>query len=265
MVRGAPNCEHERDARAIPIFKTMNFPTMPTSKNVIKALEEIADPEIAEHSGRFFKSGPGEYGEGDQFLGIRVPKQRKIAKKHKNLSLDEVAKLLESPFHEIRLTAVLILVYKYQRSKQLEEHKKIYEFYMNHLEDVNNWDLVDSSAKYIAGHFLFEFDKNRTILYELSDSENLWERRVAIMTTFYFIDRGDFELTLKLAKKYLDAPEDLIHKATGWMLREIGKQDEELLRKFLDQHYQNMPRTMLRYAIEKLDEPVRQMYLKGEI
>ncbi len=165
----------------------------------------------------------------------------------------------------MRLTAVFILVYKYEKAKKVKDHEQIYQFYINNLEGVNNWDLVDSSAKYIAGHFLFEYDKDRSILYELSDSDDLWERRIAIMTTFYFVDQGDFDLTLELAEKYLGAPEDLIHKASGWMLREIGKQDESLLRTFLDQHYQEMPRTMLRYAIEKLDEPIRQKYLKGEV
>jgi 3-methyladenine DNA glycosylase AlkD len=243
----------------------MNEPIMPTSKDVTKALKEIANPIIAEHSAKFFKSGEGEYGEGDQFLGIRVPDQRKIAKKHRDLPFHEIKKLLQSPYHEVRLTAVLILVYKYQKAKKFEDHQKIYQFYINNLEGVNNWDLVDSSAKYIAGHFLFEYDQNRSILHKLSDSDDLWKRRIAIMTTSYFVDQGDFDLTLELAKKYLDAPEDLIHKASGWMLREIGKQDEELLIKFLDKHYQEMPRTMLRYSIEKLDEPIRQMYLKGEI
>lgn len=238
---------------------------MSKAKDVVEALKEIADTEIAEHSGRFFKSGPGEYGEGDRFFGVRVPNQREIAKKYKGLSFSEVAKLLQSPFHEVRLTAVLILVYKYQKAKQFEKRQGIYEFYMNNLKGVNNWDLVDSSAKYIAGHFLFEYEQDRSILYELSDSEDLWERRIAIMATFYFVDQGDFDLTIELAEKYLGAPEDLIHKASGWMLREIGKQNEDLLRNFLDKHYQNMPRTMLRYAIEKLDEPVRQMYLKGEV
>lgn len=238
---------------------------MNKAKDVVEALKEMADPEIAEHSGRFFKSGPGEYGEGDQFLGIRVPNQRKIAKKYRDISFDEISKLLQDDYHEVRLTAVLILVYKYQKAKQFEKRQEIYEFYMNHLKGVNNWDLVDSSAKYIAGHFLYEYDQDRSILHELSDSDDLWERRIAIMTTFYFVDQGDFDLTIELVEKYLDAPEDLIHKASGWMLREIGKQDEYLLRNFLDKHYQNMPRTMLRYAIEKLDEPVRQQYLKGEI
>ncbi len=238
---------------------------MSRSEDVVKALKEIANPEIAEHSGRFFKSGKGEYGEGDQFLGIRVPNQRKIAKKYREISFDKVSKLLQSPYHEVRLTAVLILVYKYEKAKKFEDHKEIYQFYINNLEGVNNWDLVDSSAKYIAGHFLFEYDQDRSILHKLSDSDDLWERRIAIMTTFYFVDHGDFDLTLELAEKYLGAPEDLIHKASGWMLREIGKQYEELLRNFLDKHHQQMPRTMLRYAIEKLDEPVRQKYLKGEV
>lgn len=235
------------------------------SEDVIKALKEIADPNIAEHSARFFKSGEGEYGEGDQFLGIRVPDQRKIAKKFRDISFDEISKLLQSSYHEVRLTAVLTLVYKYQKAKKFQDHREIYQFYINNLNGINNWDIVDSSAKYIAGHFLFEYDQDRSILHKLSDSSDLWERRIAIMTTFYFVDQGDFDLTLELAEKYLDSTEGLIHKASGWMLREIGKQDEELLRKFLDKHYQKMPRTMLRYAIEKLDEPLRQKYLKGKV
>lgn len=235
---------------------------MSDSKKVIKALKSFADPEIAKHSGRFFKSGPGEYGEGDQFLGIRVPQQRKVAKKHKDIPLKEVSDLLQSPLHEVRLTALFILVYKYQKASP-EEQSEIYHFYMNHLDRVNNWDLVDSSAQYITGHYLF--DKDRSVLFALSESEDLWERRIAIMSTFYFIGRGDFGTTLNIAEKYINAPEDLIHKATGWMLREIGKKDEELLKDFLSHHYNHMPRTMLRYAIEKLPDLFRQKYLKGEI
>lgn len=176
---------------------------MSQSEDVINALKKIANPEIAEHSARFFKSGPGEYGEGDQFLGIRVPKQREIAKKYKDLSLEEVSELLQSPLHEVRLTALFILVYKYQKTKEEKQQEKIYHFYMSNLDRVNNWDLVDSSAKYIAGHFLYEYDKDRSLLYKLSGSDDLWERRVAIMTTFYFVDKGDFDLTLKFAKKTL--------------------------------------------------------------
>ena len=238
---------------------------MSISEEVIKELKKIADPNIAEHSGRFFKSGEGEYGEGDQFLGIRVPNQRTIAKKYRSLRLQEISELLLSSYHEVRLTAVFILVYKYQKAKQFDDREEIYQFYISNLGGINNWDLVDSSAKYIAGHFLYEYDRDRSIIHDLSNSDDLWKRRIAIMTTFYSIDKGDFDLTLELAEKYLDDSEDLIHKATGWMLREIGKQDEKNLRDFLNKHYQNMPRTMLRYAIEKLDEPVRQMYLKSYI
>lgn len=167
---------------------------MPTSKNVIKALKEIADPRIAKHSGRFFKSGQGEYGEGDQFLGIRVPKPREITKKYREIPLEEIADLLSSPIHEVRLTAIFILVNKYQKTKKIEEREKVYQFYMNHPEGVNNWDLVDSSAKYIAGHYLFEYGKDRSVLYTLSDSDDLWERRIAILTTFYFVDQGNFKM-----------------------------------------------------------------------
>jgi 3-methyladenine DNA glycosylase AlkD len=234
-------------------------------EKVINELKGIADSEIAEHSARFFKSGPGEYGEGDQFLGIRVPKQRAIAKSYSHISLNDVHDLLKSPYHEIRLTALLILVYKYQKAKKYEQRENIYQFYIDHLDKVNNWDLVDSTAKYIVGQFLHEYNQDRSVLYTLSDSKNLWERRIAIIATFHFINKGDFETTLELSEKYLTDHEDLIHKATGWMLREIGKQNESVLINFLDMHYQKMPRTMLRYSIEKLDEPVRQRYLKGEI
>lgn len=238
---------------------------MSNKEKVINELKGIADSEIAEHSARFFKSGPGEYGEGDQFLGIRVPKQRAIAKSYSHISLNDVHDLLKSPYHEIRLTALLILVYKYQKAKKYEQRENIYQFYIDHLDKVNNWDLVDSTAKYIVGQFLHEYNQDRSVLYTLSDSKNLWERRIAIIATFHFINKGDFETTLELSEKYLTDHEDLIHKATGWMLREIGKQNESVLINFLDMHYQKMPRTMLRYSIEKLDEPVRQRYLKGEI
>lgn len=234
---------------------------MNSPDKVMFALKELGNPEIAKHSARFFKSGPGEYGEGDQFLGVRVPKQRSIAKKYRSLPLEQVQDLLQSNYHEVRLTALLILVYKYQKSKHFEERKKIYRFYFLHADRVNNWDLVDSTAKYIPGHFLYEYNQDRSVLYSLSESENLWKRRIAIITTFYFIDKGDFEITFRLAEKYLTDTEDLIHKATGWMLREIGKKNENLLKDFLDQFYQEMPRTMLRYAIEKLQEPDRLNYL----
>ena len=234
---------------------------MTTAQNVIQSLRNIASPEIAEHSFRFFKAGPDEYAEGDKFLGIRVPEQRKIARKNRQLPLSEIHKLLQSEYHEIRLTGLFILVYQYEKADPSRQ-KEIFQFYMENLDRVNNWDLVDSSAKYIAGHFLF--DKDRSVLYKLADSENLWERRVSVLTTFYFIDQGDFSTTLDICEKLLNDDEDLIHKATGWMLREIGKKEKQVLTQFLDKHSKNMPRTMLRYAIEKLPENERQGYLKGE-
>ncbi len=232
---------------------------MSTSEKVIQALQDLANPEIAEHSFRFFKAGPGEYAEDDKFLGVRVPDQRKIARKNRTLPLSEIQKLLQSDYHEVRLTGLFILVYQYEKADHSRQ-KEIFRFYNNNLNHVNNWDLVDSSAKYIAGHYLF--DKDRSIVYKLANSNNLWERRVSVLTTFYFIDRGDFSTTLDICEKLLDDNEDLIHKATGWMLRKIGKKDKAVLTDFLNNHYKSMPRTMLRYAIEKLPEVERQRYLK---
>ncbi len=232
---------------------------MSTSEKVIQVLQDLANPEIAEHSFRFFKAGPGEYAEDDKFLGVRVPDQRKIARKNRTLPLSEIQKLLQSDYHEVRLTGLFILVYQYEKADHSRQ-KEIFRFYNNNLNHVNNWDLVDSSAKYIAGHYLF--DKDRSIVYKLANSNNLWERRVSVLTTFYFIDRGDFSTTLDICEKLLDDNEDLIHKATGWMLREIGKKDKAVLTDFLNNHYKSMPRTMLRYAIEKLPEVERQRYLK---
>ena len=232
---------------------------MSTSEKVIQVLQDLANPEIAEHSFRFFKAGPGEYAEDDKFLGVRVPDQRKIARKNRTLPLSEIQKLLQSDYHEVRLTGLFILVYQYEKADHSRQ-KEIFRFYNNNLNHVNNWDLVDSSAKYIAGHYLF--DKDRSIVYKLANSNNLWERRVSVLTTFYFIDRDDFSTTLDICEKLLDDNEDLIHKATGWMLREIGKKDKAVLTDFLNNHYKSMPRTMLRYAIEKLPEVERQRYLK---
>ncbi len=230
------------------------------ANKIISSLQEMADPGIAEHSLRFFKAGPGEYAEGDKFLGVRVPAQRKIARKNRNLPLAEVRKLLKSEFHEVRLTGLLILVCQYEKSDPIRQ-EEIYHFYMNHLERVNNWDLVDSSAKYIAGHFLF--DKDRSVLYKLARSSNLWRRRVAVLSTFYFIGRGDFSTTLEISETLLEDSEDLIHKAAGWMLREVGNKDKPALVRFLKKHYKKMPRTMLRYAIEKFPKDERKAFLKG--
>lgn len=229
---------------------------------ILGELFSAANKEIAEHSSRFFKTGPGEYGEGDQFLGIRVPEQRKIARKYHNLPLDEVQTLLESKYHEVRLTGLFVLVYKY---KKADTHRKeqIYQFYLTHLDHVNNWDLVDSSAKYIAGHYLF--DKDRNILFELAKSKNLWNRRIAILTTFYFIDRNDFSTTLEISDLLFHDNEDLIHKAVGWMLREVGKKDKPVLVNYLNPRYKSMTRTMLRYALEKFSTEERKSYLQAKI
>ncbi|GAA5520080.1 DNA alkylation repair protein [Aliifodinibius salicampi] len=225
---------------------------------VKKALRELADSEVSEHSKRFFKTGPGEYGEKDQFLGIRVPKIRKIARRSKELSLTEAEQLLHSKFHEERLCALIILVNQSKKADP-KELEKIYQLYLSNTAYINNWDLVDTSAEHIMGRYLA--DKNRAILYTLAKSDDLWERRIAIMSTFHFIKNNDFNDTLKIAKLLLNDKHDLIHKAVGWMLREVGKRKMEVEERFLEQHIEDMPRTMVRYAIEKMPESKRQSYL----
>ncbi len=232
------------------------------AEEISQILHNHANPDIAEHSMRFFKTGPGEYAEGDRFLGIRVPEQRKIARKYKNLGLEDTEKLLQSDYHEERLTALFILEYKFPKATE-EEQERIYRLYLNNLNHINNWDLIDNSAPKIMGAWLI--DKPKDILYELAESENLWERRIAIMTTFRFIRNDQFDDTFKIAEILLQDEHDLIHKATGWMLREMGKKDRKLLEDFLKGRYRHMPRTMLRYAIEKLPEPLRKSYLEGKI
>jgi 3-methyladenine DNA glycosylase AlkD len=226
--------------------------------SLLDTLKGLADPEIAAHSLRFFKTGPGEYGEGDKFLGIRVPVLRTIAKSHLALDLEEIAILLGSPYHEVRLIAVLILSLKYPKADPATQNV-IYNFYCEHTHGINNWDLVDSSADKIVGAHLHSRD--RAPLYKLGQSENLWERRISIVSTLDFIRKNDFADTLKLSEKLLNDSHDLIHKAVGWMLREVGKRDQDRLLPFLDQHAEIMPRTMLRYAIERLPEPLRLGYL----
>ncbi|MBN3581127.1 DNA alkylation repair protein [Algoriphagus aestuarii] len=228
------------------------------------ALKDKAIPEKAAFFPIFFKSGPGEYGEGDQFLGVKVPEQRKIAKSvYKEISLEEIEILMRDAYHEVRLTAVLILVYRYEKLKSDEERKKLVDFYLSNLKWVNNWDLVDSSCHQILGHYYLNRDKS--LFYELAAKSHLWSQRVAMVSTYYWIKRGKFKDALSLAEKLIDHPHDLMHKAVGWMLREIGNQDYEVEYAFLKKHYQQMPRTALRYAIEKFDENVRQDFLKGRI
>lgn len=221
-------------------------------------LREIADLKIAEHVQRFFKTGPGEYGEGDQFLGIRVPNIRKVAKKFKKLSLTETEKLLHSAYHEERLCALIILVNNFNKADPAER-KKIYQLYLKNTSYINNWDLVDTSAHKIVGPYLE--DRNRDVLYDLAESDNLWERRIAIISTLYFINNNDFEDTLAISEKLIDDNHDLIHKATGWMLREVGKIDQAKEEMFLEKHAVRMPRTMLRYAIEHFSNAKRKLYL----
>ncbi len=234
---------------------------MKSLNKVEKELHDLTDDTIAEHSSRFFKTGMGEYGEGDIFLGIRVPEQRKIAKKYRDIPLEEVKHLLASAYHEVRLTAIFILVYKYKKS-DTDNKEIIYRFYMDNLDAVNNWDLVDSSAGYIAGHYLI--DKDKSVLYKFAKSDNLWKRRISIIATSFFISKGLLQDTFQIAELLLKDQEDLIHKAVGWMLRETGKKDRTALLSFLKTHYSVMPRTMLRYSIEKFPDSERKMILAGD-
>ena len=226
-----------------------------------QTLESLGNPEIASHSQRFFKTGPGEYGEGDLFRGIRVPVLRKTAKQFKGLSLEDTLTLLKSAYHEDRLTALLIMALKYKKGSP-PERQMIYHQYLANTSYINNWDLVDSSAHKIVGPHLE--GRDRSILYELAISQLLWERRIAMMSTYHFIKNDDFDDTLHLAELLLEDKEDLIHKVVGWMLREVGKRNFNLEDAFIHQHHKKMPRTMLRYAIEKFPEERRQMYLKSQ-
>lgn len=222
-------------------------------------LRSLGNPEKAKLLQGFFKTAPGQYGEGDIFIGVKVPESREIAKKYKDLSLSEIKHLLESKYHEERLTALLILLRQYQKNPK----KGFVGFYLSNTKYINNWDLVDLTAHKILGHHLQ--DKPRDILYKLAHSDLLWERRISIISTFWFIHRGDFKDALALAEILLNDKHDLMHKAVGWVLREIGKKDLAVLKNFLKKHYKQMPRTALRYSIEKFPEDVRKKYLKGEI
>ncbi len=231
----------------------------PLLANIIKELLGFGDPLRAEFLLGFFKTGKGQYGEGDEFLGINVPKQRIIARKYTDLSLSDVQTLLKNKIHEFRLVALFILVIKYKKASE-KEKKEIVDFYLKNTKRVNNWDLVDSSAGYILGEYLG--DRDKSILYKLARSENIWEKRIAIIATQGFIRRNQYDDTLKIAEILLNDQHDLIHKAAGWMLREVGNRDLQSELRFLDKHYQKMPRTMLRYAIEKFPKPQREFYMK---
>ncbi len=235
---------------------------MITAAQIITELENCGNPEKAVHLSRFFKTGKGQYGEGDRFMGITVPEQRSIAKKYAAAGLPVLEKLIVSPFHEQRLTALLILILKYQKSSSDTEREDYVRFYLSHTRFINNWDLVDLSCYPLLGHWLE--DKDRSLLYRLAASSSLWEQRIAIVSCMHFIRQGDFKDCLAIAEKLLHHPHDLIHKATGWLLRETGKRNKDVLVAFLQEHCRQMPRTMLRYAIERFPEEERRRWMKRE-
>lgn len=256
---------------------------MLTAKSVKAELEDASDPKRAEHLRRYFKTGPGGYGENDIFIGANVPKMRALArKKYGDIPLDEIKILIASPIHEHRQTAAFLLVEKYDAARRkgigrggksspenekeaMREKKEIITLYLENLKYINNWDLVDASASYILGEWFLETEPEMLgdkTLKRLSESGNLWEQRVSVMTTHAFIRQGIFDPTLRLCEFFLPATHDLIHKCTGWMLREIGKRDEAVLIRFMDEHAEKMPRTMLRYAIEKLNAGQKEKYMK---
>lgn len=232
------------------------------AKKVMAALRVVSETKSISVLQGFFKTGPGQYGEGDLFIGVRVPAARKVAKQFLHLPEEELKKLLNSSIHEERLCALLILVERFKKADS-KDQKIIFTLYMQSAAQINNWDLVDLTAPYIPGPYLF--DKDRKQLFKFAKSPLLWERRIAIVSTHYFIRQNDFQDTFDISEILLNDQEDLIHKAVGWMLREVGKRDQDAEETFLKKHYHSMPRTMLRYAIEKFHEEKRQAYLKGLI
>ena len=227
-----------------------------------KQLRALASAESVAGLQRYFKTAPGEYGAGDRFLGIKVPPLRALAKRYREATLLEIEQLLHSEWHEERLFSLLLLMQFYQRGDDANK-EAAYQLYLANTAHLNNWDLVDVSAPHLIGRHLHQ--RPRDILYQFAASTLLWERRIAIIATFYFIRQNEFADTLRLAKILLNDPHDLMHKAVGWMLREVGKRDLATEESFLQLHYRQMPRTMLRYAIERLPEPRRQAYLTGKI
>jgi 3-methyladenine DNA glycosylase AlkD len=225
------------------------------AEDIKKELEKFASKDKANLLSGFFKTGKGQYGEGDIFIGITVPNQRIVAKKYTDISLEELQKVITSKIHEHRLTSFIILTYKYPTNKE-----EIYNFYIKNKDYANNWDLVDVTTPKVVGAYLF--DKDKSILHKLAKSKSLWDRRIAVLATFYFINQRQFEDSLKIAEILLNDHHDLIHKAVGWMLREIGKRDQKVEEAFLNKHYKKMPRTMLRYSIERFSPKRREFYMK---
>lgn len=238
---------------------------MSTAANLKKSLSAYADPARISHTSYFFKSNPGGYAADDKFLGIRVPDCRKVAKLHTDISLTELTKVLQSEWHEERETALIILVHQYHRA-DTEQREAIYNFYLKQTAFINNWDLVDVSARDIPGRHIFDNPTLSPDLDTLALSPDLWEKRIAMVATWYALTQKDSTQTLRIAKILLHDRHDLIQKAVGWMLREMGKRvSREVLIEFLNKHYKTMPRTSLRYAIEHFDTDLRQAYLKGTI
>jgi len=224
--------------------------------SLIKEFQDKASPERARHAQGFFKTGKGQYGEGDVFLGLTMPEQKKIIQKYIGLPLTKVQKLLDSEIHEYRMAAGIILTHKYKKDPE-----EIFNFYLKNAKKFNNWDLVDITCTRVIGQFLFDNPQHKKILYQLARSKDLWEKRIAIVSTYTFIKYKEFEDTLAISELLLKDTHDLIHKAIGWMLREVGKKDEEVLKNFLKQHYNQLPRTTLRYAIERFPEQERKKWL----
>jgi 3-methyladenine DNA glycosylase AlkD len=229
---------------------------------IVRQLKLLADEEKKNFLPRFFKTGKGEYGEGERFLGVVVPRVRSVVKEYRATDFETITELLTSPWHEVRLCGLLLLVDNFKRGDDTCR-REVFEYYLSHTKSINNWDLVDLSAPYIVGSYLVDRPvEDRQILYRLANSYNLWEKRIAVVSTIAFIRNNNYEDILHLAELLMQHPHDLMHKAIGWMLREVGKRNETVLRSFLDNHVLQMPRTMLRYAIEKFDEKERQYYLK---
>ena len=222
-----------------------------------KELDSKANKEKSLIYARFFKTNKGQYGEGDIFIGLTVPEQRNLAKKYIDLNFKDLEQLLSNKIHEYRLTGLLILVYKYQKN---DNKKEIFDFYLKNIHASNNWDLVDCISDKIIGKYLI--DKDKKLLYDFANSNNLWKKRISIVSTYTFIKNDSFEDTLKISEILLNDKHDLIHKAVGWMLRELGKRNQILLEKFLERHRKEMPRAMLRYSIEKFSEEKRKYYMK---
>ncbi|MDR2138319.1 MAG: DNA alkylation repair protein [Tannerella sp.] len=233
-----------------------------TAETIVKEIQAVANPEKAEFLRRFFKTGPGQYGEGDCFLGIVVPVTRRIAKTHIQTPLQEIKKLLQNPYHEIRLCALLILTERNKKATE-KERETIYHFYLQHTNCINNWDLVDLTSPEIVGKYLL--NKDHKILYELAGKPHLWEQRIAVVSTLTFIRHGEFVDTFALTEKLITHPHDLIHKACGWMLREVGKQDKNALTCFLENFVHHLPRTALRYAIEHYSPEKRRYFMQKKI